>query len=315
MPLFRRPRLIALVFLTALSVASAQDYPNKPVRILVPFPAGGAVDIIARQMSVDLTSSLGHSVVVDNRPGASGNIAMGAAAKAAPDGYTLVMASASLAINKQTIVEVAYEGGGVLGGYMMPGGVWTLPEADLQQLAGYEKFSDANLTKAKQMLAAAGVQDGLKVSIICENSAPDQASTLFIGQELKKLGMDAKTEVVTNDVRFQRLQKRDYDTGISSAAGALDDPNAIFSESYLTKSPGNYSKQGNQAINDLFLKQSTELNPERRFAMVNDLEKLTMPELGALSLDFGTLSMVIPKVVKNYVLHSSKFTNSRLQDV
>ena len=109
MPLFRRSRLIALVFLTALTVASAQDYPNKPVRILVPFPAGGAVDIIARQMTVDLTSSLGQSVVVDNRPGASGNIAMGAAAKSAPDGYTLVMASASLAINKSLIKSTPFD--------------------------------------------------------------------------------------------------------------------------------------------------------------------------------------------------------------
>ena len=109
MPLFRCPRLLALVFLTALTVASAQDYPNKPVRILVPFPAGGAVDIIARQMTVDLTSSLGQSVVVDNRPGASGNIAMGAAAKAAPDGYTLVLASASLAINKSLIKSTPFD--------------------------------------------------------------------------------------------------------------------------------------------------------------------------------------------------------------
>ena len=109
MPLFRCPRLLALVFLTALTVASAQDYPNKPVRILVPFPAGGAVDIIARQMTVDLATSLGQSVVVDNRPGASGNIAMGAAAKAAPDGYTLVLASASLAINKSLIKSTPFD--------------------------------------------------------------------------------------------------------------------------------------------------------------------------------------------------------------
>jgi tripartite-type tricarboxylate transporter receptor subunit TctC len=109
MPLFRCPRLLALVFLTALTAASAQDYPNKPVRILVPFPAGGAVDIIARQMTVDLATSLGQSVVVDNRPGASGNIAMGAAAKAAPDGYTLVLASASLAINKSLIKSTPFD--------------------------------------------------------------------------------------------------------------------------------------------------------------------------------------------------------------
>jgi tripartite-type tricarboxylate transporter receptor subunit TctC len=67
------------------------------------------VDIIARQMTVDLASSLGQSVVVDNRPGASGNIAMGAAAKAAPDGYTLVLASASLAINKSLIKSTPFD--------------------------------------------------------------------------------------------------------------------------------------------------------------------------------------------------------------
>jgi tripartite-type tricarboxylate transporter receptor subunit TctC len=67
------------------------------------------VDIIARQMTVDLATSLGQSVVVDNRPGASGNIAMGAAAKAAPDGYTLVLASASLAINKSLIKSTPFD--------------------------------------------------------------------------------------------------------------------------------------------------------------------------------------------------------------
>jgi tripartite-type tricarboxylate transporter receptor subunit TctC len=89
--------------------AWAQDYPTRPVRILVPFPAGGAVDIIARLMSDDIARSLGGSVVVESRPGASGNIAMGAAAKAAPDGHTLVLASASLAINRSLIKSTPFD--------------------------------------------------------------------------------------------------------------------------------------------------------------------------------------------------------------
>ena len=104
----RRALLLALMTATA-GAAWAQDYPTRPVRILVPFPAGGAVDIIARLMSDDIARSLGGSVVVESRPGASGNIAMGAAAKAAPDGHTLVLASASLAINRSLIKSTPFD--------------------------------------------------------------------------------------------------------------------------------------------------------------------------------------------------------------
>jgi tripartite-type tricarboxylate transporter receptor subunit TctC len=104
----RRALLLALMTATA-GAAWAQDYPTRPVRILVPFPAGGAVDIIARLMSDDIARSLGGSVVVESRPGASGNIAMGAAAKAAPDGHTMVLASASLAINRSLIKSTPFD--------------------------------------------------------------------------------------------------------------------------------------------------------------------------------------------------------------
>ena len=75
--------------------AFAQSYPNKPIKLLVPFPAGGATDILARALSQKLGEKLGQAVVVENRPGAGGTIGSDVAAKAAPDGYTLLLATSS----------------------------------------------------------------------------------------------------------------------------------------------------------------------------------------------------------------------------
>ncbi len=75
--------------------AWAQTYPNKPIKLLVPFPAGGATDILARALSQKLGDKMGQPVVVENRPGAGGTIGSDAAAKAVPDGYTLLLGTSS----------------------------------------------------------------------------------------------------------------------------------------------------------------------------------------------------------------------------
>jgi tripartite-type tricarboxylate transporter receptor subunit TctC len=96
-------RLSALLFCTlATASATAQDnYPNRTVKLLVPYGPGGATDIIARIVAQHLTSELGQSFIVENRPGANGNLALEAAAKAAPDGYTLLVGNVSTnAINE-----------------------------------------------------------------------------------------------------------------------------------------------------------------------------------------------------------------------
>ncbi len=80
--------------LAALPV-QAQSYPSKPIRLVVPFPAGGATDIFARAVSQRLGEKLGTTIIVDNKPGAGGTIGSDLAAKAAPDGYTLLLATSS----------------------------------------------------------------------------------------------------------------------------------------------------------------------------------------------------------------------------
>jgi tripartite-type tricarboxylate transporter receptor subunit TctC len=95
-----RSALAALVGLAiAGGTACAQDtYPSKPVHLLVPFPPGGAVDIVARTLSDELSKRWGQAIVVENRPGAGGTIAGAAAAKAAPDGYTLILVASGHAL-------------------------------------------------------------------------------------------------------------------------------------------------------------------------------------------------------------------------
>jgi tripartite-type tricarboxylate transporter receptor subunit TctC len=83
---------IAALTIAYASMAGAQSYPNKPVHIVVPFPAGGGVDLTARTVGQKLTEYLGQQVVIDNRAGAAGTIGAEHVAKSAPDGYTLLVA-------------------------------------------------------------------------------------------------------------------------------------------------------------------------------------------------------------------------------
>ena len=84
--------VLALVIATAPALAGADNYPTKPIHIIVPYPAGGTSDILARTIGQRLSESLGQPVIVDNKPGANGNVGADLVAKANADGYTLLLA-------------------------------------------------------------------------------------------------------------------------------------------------------------------------------------------------------------------------------
>lgn len=91
-------KLVYLVFLTAVSV-SAQTYPNKPIKMVVGYAPGGAVDIVGRSIAQTISGNLGQPIVVENKPGAGTNIAVKFVIDSPPDGYTLLMAANALAAN------------------------------------------------------------------------------------------------------------------------------------------------------------------------------------------------------------------------
>ena len=103
-------RYLIAGFLLATSVASAQEYPNKPIRVIVPYAAGGLPDTITRLIQPKMADSLGQQLVVENRGGAGGISGTEAVAKAAPDGYTLLVADVGqVAINPHIFSKLPYE--------------------------------------------------------------------------------------------------------------------------------------------------------------------------------------------------------------
>src|SRR5450759_4526736 len=103
--------LLAVVSsLAFIGSAQPQTYPNRPIRIIVPFPAGDAADILARLVGQKLTAHLGQQVIVDNRAGAAGQLGLDLAARAAPDGYTITVGQGgNLVIAPHTYRKLAYD--------------------------------------------------------------------------------------------------------------------------------------------------------------------------------------------------------------
>ena len=108
--IMRMAALCALLGAALLGgTASAQHYPSKPVHIIVPFPAGGPTDVVARLIGQKLSEKLGQQFVIENQSGAAGNLGMGAAAKAAPDGYTILFVSSSYVVNPSLYAKAPYD--------------------------------------------------------------------------------------------------------------------------------------------------------------------------------------------------------------
>ena len=109
MKLNRRATFVALACLVPLVLAAQTAYPNKPIRVIVPFAAGSTTDIIARAIADKMGASMGQTLIIDNRGGASGTIGQAAVASAAPDGYTIMIHSSSHTVSPSTFAKLPFD--------------------------------------------------------------------------------------------------------------------------------------------------------------------------------------------------------------
>jgi tripartite-type tricarboxylate transporter receptor subunit TctC len=107
--MFRMGAILAALVICVTPALAQQSFPTKAVRLLIPYPPGGAVDILGRTLGDELSKMWGHPVVIENRPGAGGTIASQVVAKAAPDGYTLIIVASGHAINPYLYKKLPYD--------------------------------------------------------------------------------------------------------------------------------------------------------------------------------------------------------------
>lgn len=185
-----------LVFAAPYSVAQTGPYPNKPIRMTVSSGAGGGLDFVARLVATPLSEALGQSVVVDNRAGASGSIAAELSAQAAPDGYTLMMLSASLVVYGianntrydlyRDFAPVSQVAGGPYILTVHP----SLPAKSVKELIAYGKANPAKLNYASTGTASLahlagelfGISSGLKLVHVPYKGVGAALTELLSGQ-------------------------------------------------------------------------------------------------------------------------------------
>ena len=156
-------RLAALaLFLIASWPLHAQGFPDRPVRIIVPFPPGGSSDIVARTMASGATEAFGQSVIVENLPGAGGNVGTARAAKAAPDGYTLAQCTiGTCAINGSLNPNIGFDVQKDFAPVFLTGGVMNVftvnnnfPARTIHDLIAYAKANPGQLTYGSSGIGA-----------------------------------------------------------------------------------------------------------------------------------------------------------------
>jgi len=160
--------LLLAAALLPFSAFSQTSYPDKPVRLLLTFAAGGQADILARSVTEKMRPGLGQPIIVESRPGAGGNLAMEAAAKAAPDGYTLVFGTPAVAINGALYKKLSYDpvkdlvplGLAAVGNYVVYAS-GTLPVSNPAELVAYLKARPGQLN-----YASVGVGSGTHLAAV-----------------------------------------------------------------------------------------------------------------------------------------------------
>jgi len=181
----RRFLQAAAVCLAAPSIARAQTYPARPVRILVGFPQGGPVDIAARTIAPWLTERLGQPFVVENRPGESGNLATGEALKTAPDGHTLLLCGPVNAINTTLFPRLDFnftrDTTPVAGISRVPLLVEVNPAVPIRSAAEFLAYAKANPGKLKVAYAGNGTPQHIGIELFKMMAEVDLTLVPYLG--------------------------------------------------------------------------------------------------------------------------------------
>lgn len=260
-------------------------------------------------------AELAQRIVIQKVPALSMRPVLNFNTKRKPWDDIRVREAVSLALDRQAAIKVITDGEGTIGGFMPPGGKWALPPEELQKIPGYGPNKEADLQRAKQLLAEAGLPDGFKTTLLTRMGSQFERVSVFLKNELAKIGIDGVLDVKETAAAYDILNNRSFDLAPWTTGTSLDDPDSIFGEHYICEAVRNYAQLCLPEVDALYDKQSQALDPAERLRLVHEMERKALLGFGRLISHWRMNMLGHWPEVRNYKIHSSIYNNQRFQDV
>jgi len=276
---------------------------------------GGQIHVYApnRRDLESLQNALGDKIVTEEGPSLGFNVINFGGIEPWTD--VRVRQAIAMAMDKNVAIEVQNQGDGLLGGYMPAGGFWSLSDSELAAIPGYEPFTDSTVAEARKLLDAAGVPASMDARILTRQGSSFEPFSLYIQDQLAKVGIAGSLDIQETASAYDILAKRDFDLAPWNHGIALDDPDAIYSEFYITGGARNYSQVSTPEIDEAYLTQSQEQDPEARRALVKELQKISMPAYGKVLTNWSSGREAHWATVKDYTRHQNSYNARQWRQV
>jgi peptide/nickel transport system substrate-binding protein len=188
----------------------------------------------------------------------------------------------AMALDRQAFIDILGEGQGDVSAVMLPPpeGIWGIPLEQLRPLPGYGLDVAKSREQGREIMRRLGYgpEKPLKLTVSARNIAAYRDPGAILIDQLKSIGIDGELETVETANWIPKLMRKDFTLAVSLSGSAVDDPDQIFYESYVCKSPRNYTGYCNPEVEALIDKQSTETDPEKRKQIVWDIERRMIEE-------------------------------------
>lgn len=221
----------------------------------------------------------------------------------------------AMCIDHEEATRVVYEGDGTVGG-LLPPKPWGLPPEKLKQIAGYGPDIAASRTAARALLAEAGFPKGFDTKMVVRRGAgTHEARAIYLADQFSRIGVRVALDLQESATYFERMQKADFDLATNTVTSLANDPDFLLGDFHTSTGSLNYGGLSSKVIDDLFLKQSEETDPEKRAELVQQLEKAIMEEYVTVILYFKDKYVGTTKRLQNYTMHPDPDNNRRMQDI
>ncbi len=219
-----------------------------------------------------------------------------------------------LAINRQEALDTVFGGQGIAtAGLSMPG-KWALPKSELDKIPGYSLYKESNIAQAKALLAAAGMPNGFQETMLVQRIPTYEGHAIFIKDRLLRVGIELKLDFQESAKYNDTVRNRQWKLDAGGAPFHVNDPDAMFSDSVTCDGNLNYSKLCNAKIDDLFNRQTQELDVKKRVALVNELEKTALAQYGTYKMYFRNISRMFQNNLHGWALHPNVDNATRFED-